>query len=208
MHRRPFPVLQPVLHRPLHNRGHALPVQPVFARRTLPTQLPRQHGHGIGQRRGHPRPGLRPRKVLHPHPAAGTLHPARTVAQFQGQLPHREIAPLPLSSNIVNLQASLSANPAAQEPLSQPVDIHQHALVGLFHLGHGMSFQMQLFSDKGLYEHLGPGPFVFLGRKHEINPIPGCLSNPSPAATPSAQRASTAITLFGEEPFLPIKIII
>jgi hypothetical protein len=27
---------------------------------------------------------------------------------------------------------------------------------------------MQLFSDKGFYEHLGPGPFVFLGRKHEI----------------------------------------
>jgi hypothetical protein len=80
----------------------------------------------------------------------------------------------------VNLQASLSANPAAQEPFSQPVDMHHHALVGLFHLGHAMSFQMQLFSDKGLYEHLGPGPFVFLGRKHEINPMPGCPSNPRP----------------------------
>jgi hypothetical protein len=41
-----------------------------------------------------------------------------------------------------------------------------------------MRFQMQLFSDKGLDEHLGPGPFVFLGRKHEISPIPGCPSNP------------------------------
>src|SRR5262249_10081142 len=38
----------------------------------------------------------------------------------------------------------------------------------------------QLFSDKGLYEHLGSGPFVFLGRKHEINPMPGCPSNPRP----------------------------
>ena len=174
----PLSVLQPVLYCPLHNRGHAFPVQPVLARRALPTQLPRQHGHGIGQRRGHSRPRLGPWKVFHPHSAAGTLHPARTVAQFQGQLPHREIAPLSLSPNIVNLQASLSANPAAQEPLSQPVDIHQHALGGLFHLGHAMSFQMQLFSDKGLYEHLGSGPFVFLGRKHEINPMPGCRSNP------------------------------
>jgi hypothetical protein len=43
-----------------------------------------------------------------------------------------------------------------------------------------MRFQMQLFSDKGFYEHLGSGPFVFLGRKHEINPIPGCPSNPRP----------------------------
>jgi hypothetical protein len=47
----------------------------------------------------------------------------------------------------VNFQASLSANPAAQEPLAEPVDVHQHALVGLFHLGHGMSFQTQLFTD-------------------------------------------------------------
>jgi hypothetical protein len=78
----------------------------------------------------------------------------------------------------VNLQAPLSANPAPQKPLSQTVDMHQHALVGLFHLGHGMSFQTQLFSDKGLYEHFGPGPFVFLGRKNEINPTPGCSSNP------------------------------
>jgi hypothetical protein len=55
----------------------------------------------------------------------------------------------------VNLQASLSANPAAQEPLSQPVDMYQHALVGLFYLGHSVGCQTQLFSDKRLYEHLG-----------------------------------------------------
>jgi cyclopropane fatty-acyl-phospholipid synthase-like methyltransferase len=70
-----------------------------------------------------------------------------------------------------------------------------------------MSFQMQLFSDKGLYEHPGPGPFVFLGRKHEINPTPGCPSNPYSAATPSVQRASTAITLSGEEPEIASKRI-
>jgi hypothetical protein len=32
--------------------------------------------------------------------------------------------------------------------------MHQHALGGLFHLGHRVGFQTQLFSDKGLYEHL------------------------------------------------------
>src|SRR6516165_10335588 len=156
----------------------------------------------MGQCGGHSRPRLGPRKVFHPHSAPWALHPARTVAQLQGELPHRKIAPLSLRTNVVNLQASLSAYPAAQEPLSQPVDMHQHVLVGLFHLSHGMSFQMQLFSDKRLYEHLGPGPFVFLGRKHELNPLPGCPSNPRPVATPSAQRVSTAITLFGEEPIL------
>ncbi|MGQ9636098.1 MAG: hypothetical protein ACUVXB_17885, partial [Bryobacteraceae bacterium] len=107
----------------------------------------------------------------------------------------------------MNLVASLPANPAAQEPLSQPVDMHQHALIGLFHLGYGMGFQTQLFSDKRLYEHLGSGPFVFLGRKHEINPMPGCRSNPRQAATPRPRRASTAITLFGEEPLKEIKRI-
>jgi len=145
MYRRPCTVLQPILHRPLHDRGHAFPVQPVLACRALPTQLPRQHGHSIGQRRGHSRPWLRPRKVLHPHPASWAFHPARTVAQFQGQLPHGQIAPLPLCSNIVDLQASLAANPAAQESLSKPVDAHHHTLFGLFHLGHGMSFKRNCF---------------------------------------------------------------
>jgi hypothetical protein len=71
----------------------------------------------------------------------------------------------------VNLQASLSANPAPQESLAESVDVHQHALVGLFHLGHGMGFQTQLFSDKRLYEHLGSGPFVFLGLKPDLSKL-------------------------------------
>ena len=150
-----------------------------MASSSLPTQLARQHGHGIGQRRSHPSPGLRPRKVFHPYPAARTLHSPRAVAQFQWQLPHGEIAPLPLFADIVNLQTSLPANPAAQKPLAEPIDVHQHALAGLFHFGHGMSFQTQLFSDKGFYEHLGSGPFVFFGRNNEINPMPGCPSNPA-----------------------------
>src|SRR5204862_5473645 len=116
------------------------------------------------------------------------------------QLPHGKIAPLSLFSNIVNLPASLTANPAAQEPLTEPVDVHQHALVGLLHLGHGMGFQTQLFSDKSFNKHLGSAPFVFLGRKHEANRYPRCLSTPYETATPSIQRPSTAVTLFGEEP--------
>ena len=75
--------------------------------------------------------------------------------EFQRQLPHGEIAPRPLASDIVNLPAALAANPTAQEPLTQPVDMHQHELVGLFYPGHSMGLQTQLFSDKGLYEHLG-----------------------------------------------------
>jgi hypothetical protein len=54
----------------------------------------------------------------------------------------------------VHFQASLPANPAAQKPLAQPVNVHQHVLVGLFHIGHGVGFQTQLFSDKSFYEHL------------------------------------------------------
>ncbi|HLK34723.1 MAG TPA: hypothetical protein VKT29_16630, partial [Terriglobales bacterium] len=52
--------------------------------------------------------------------------------------------------------------------------MHPHALVGFLHPGHGVGFQTQLFSDKGLNEHLGSGPFVFLGWKHEISWMPGC----------------------------------
>ena len=98
------------------------------------------------------------------------------------------------------LQASAAANPATQQPTAEPVDVHQHALAGLFHPGHRMGFQTQLLSDKGLNEHLGSGPFVFLGRRHEINRIPGCPSKSRQTATPTVQRASTPITLFGEEP--------
>src|SRR5215467_3414556 len=50
--------------------------------------------------------GSAPGKFFHPYSAAGAFHPARTIAQLQGQLPHREIAPLSLFSNVVNLQAS------------------------------------------------------------------------------------------------------
>src|SRR4029077_12032324 len=100
-------------------------------------------------------PGFCPRKVFHPHSATGTLDSAWLITQFQRQLPHRKIAPLPFFADIVNLPAALPANPAAQESFSQPVNMHQHALVSLFHAGHGMGFQTQLFSDKRLYEHLG-----------------------------------------------------
>jgi hypothetical protein len=56
--------------------------------------------------------------------------------------------PLPFLSGAMHFQTSLPANPAAQKPLAQPADVHQHVLVGLFHLGHGVGVQTQLFSDK------------------------------------------------------------
>jgi hypothetical protein len=86
----------------------------------------------------------------------------------------------------VHFQATLTANSATQQPLPQPINTHQYTLVGFLHLDHGMSFQTQLFSDKGFYEHLGSGPFVFFGRNNEINPMPGCRSNPRQAATPNS----------------------
>src|ERR1700680_4917247 len=90
-----------------------------------------------------------------PTPPRGQSPPPWTVAQFQSQLPHRDITPLSFFADVMNLQASLPANPAAQQPPPEPVDPHQHALVRLLHLGYGMGFQTQLFSDKGLNEHLG-----------------------------------------------------
>jgi hypothetical protein len=69
---------------PFHNCGHALPVQSVLARRSLPTQLARQHRNGVGKRSGHSRPRLSPGEVLHAHPAPGALDPAREYRNFNG----------------------------------------------------------------------------------------------------------------------------
>ena len=66
---------RPYCDRPFHDRRHALPVQSVLARRSLPTQLARQHRHRIGKRRGHSRPRLGPGKVLHPHAAPRAMPP-------------------------------------------------------------------------------------------------------------------------------------
>ncbi len=74
-------------------------------------------------------------------------------------MPHRQIAPFPLFSHIVQLPAALSANPTAQKPLTQSVDVYEHEPVGFFHLCYRVGFQAQLFSDKGLDEHFDPLPF-------------------------------------------------
>src|SRR5215472_1319958 len=132
-----------------------------------------------------------------PAPRTGDLYSPRAVAQLQGQLPRGQVAPLPLLSDVVNLPASSPANPTAQEPLAQAVDVHPHALAGFFHLCHSVGFQAQLFSDKRLYEHLGRFPFVFLGSELRNVTDAGCFSNAGLSATPSIHMASTAITLFG-----------
>jgi hypothetical protein len=69
----------------------------------------------------------------------------------------------------VDLQASLPADPATQQPLPQSVNVNCHLLSGLFDLRHPVSFQTQLFSDKCLDEHLASAPFVVVvsnSRKH------------------------------------------
>jgi hypothetical protein len=60
----------------------------------------------------------------------------------------------------VHLPASLPADPATQQPLPQSINVNYHLLPGLFDLRHPVSFQGQLFSDKGLDEHLASAPFV------------------------------------------------
>jgi hypothetical protein len=89
-----------------------------------------------------------PTENLLPALRSADISPAWTVEQFQGYFPHLQIAPLPLHSDIVNLPAALAANPTTQEPLAQPVDVHQHKLVGLFHLGYGVSCQTHCFLIK------------------------------------------------------------
>jgi hypothetical protein len=50
----------------------------------------------------------------------------------------------------------MAANATAQQPLPEAVNVDNHPLLALLHLGHCMGFQSQLLSDKRLYEHLGP----------------------------------------------------
>jgi hypothetical protein len=55
----------------------------------------------------------------------------------------------------VHPQASLPANPAAQQPIPHAVDTDNHALFTGFDFRHPVGFQAQLFSDKRFNEHLG-----------------------------------------------------
>src|SRR6266700_6865224 len=71
MHRWSLAMAQTISDRPFHNRRHALPVEPIMTRRSLPTHLPSQYRYRVRQRRGRPGPRLRPGKVLHPQAAPG-----------------------------------------------------------------------------------------------------------------------------------------
>src|SRR5215472_17880672 len=79
----------------------------------------------------------------------------------------------------MNVPASLPANPAAQQSPAEPVDPHQHALVRLFHLGHGVRFQTQLFSDKSFNEHLGLVLSYSLVGNTKINRYRGAVQIPA-----------------------------
>jgi hypothetical protein len=65
----------------------------------------------------------------------------------------------------MHLLAALAAHPATQQTPTQPVDVHNHELFGLFNLGHGVRLQPQLFSDKSFYKHLGPFPSLCSGEQ-------------------------------------------
>src|SRR5262249_1048705 len=131
-----------------------------------------------------------PREGLHAQPSPWALHRTGAVAQFQGQLPLRQVSPVPLLSHTVDLRASLPANPAPQQPLGGPVDRDDHELVGFLHLEirHRVSFPSQLFSDKCLQEHLDSLPFVVrpnnLERIRDRGAVRNLLSRQPPTSTP------------------------
>src|ERR1039457_4181913 len=54
----------------------------------------------------------------------------------------------------MHLPAPLPAESATQQPTSQPVDVDDHVILCILHLGHGMGLQSQLLSDERLDEHL------------------------------------------------------
>jgi hypothetical protein len=60
----------------------------------------------------------------------------------------------------VHPQASLPANPTAQQPISHALDEDHHAFFTGFDFPHSVGFQAQLFSDKRFNEHLGSFPFL------------------------------------------------
>src|ERR1039457_5555905 len=64
-----------------------------------------------------------------------------------------------------------------------------------------MGFQTQLFSDKSFYEHLVRSFRSPWSGNHEGKPRCGVLLKPRQSTTSSIQRASTAITLLGQEPY-------
>src|SRR5271167_5024596 len=168
MHRRTLALPQPVLHRPAHNPGYGLPVQPILPRRSLPAEFPRQPCHRVAQGARYPRPRLGPRKILHSYPTARTVYPSWPITQNQRRLSHRQVSPLPLFPNAMHVPAPAPAYPATQQPRSQTVDGNCHLLPILFHLRHPVSFQSQLFSDKRLDEHLVPVPFCGLSNSESI----------------------------------------
>src|SRR5215472_18412062 len=83
------------------------------------------------------------RKIFHPHATTLALHPARLVAQDQTQLPHRQIPPLPPFPNTVYPSAWLPTNPTSQPPISQLIDLDDHALFVGLHSRHAVGFQAQ-----------------------------------------------------------------
>jgi hypothetical protein len=169
----------------------------LYWRASLPTQLSSQYSHGIGERPSYPRPRLSPGEVFHT-PAARALQAPRAVAQFQRQLPHGQMTPPPLFSDIVHFrcrQTLLRKSRFPSCPMYTPACSRQS-----FPPWSRYALSNPMFSDKGLYEQIGSDPFVFRGRKHEISPIPGCHSNACPARNSKVSKGFNADNYFLDSP--------
>lgn len=191
---------QAVIHRSLHHRGHAFPVQPKVARRSLLTQLARQPCHCVGQRHGDARPWFGPGEFLHPNPASRTLHASRSVAPFQGQRPHRHIAPFPLRPHPMHLTAPVTAHATTQQTMAETIDVNHHRVLVLHHFSRRMGFQSELLSDKRLDEHLESDPFIVGPEEHNNEIGKRCSFHHCPPATSCIYGASPPITVLGHEP--------
>src|SRR5262249_45245235 len=159
MDRRPLTIPQTITHRPLHDSGHGLPVQPVLPCGALPTQFPGQTSYRIRECSGHPRPTPGPRKSLDSYSTPRTLYSTWLITQKQMHLSHQQVPPFPLLPHAVHLRAPFPTYPTPQPSIPQALDADDHLLFASFDCGHAVGFQAQLFSDKRFNEHLGPFPF-------------------------------------------------
>lgn len=203
MYRRALPLPPPVRDRPLHDRGHALPIQPVLAScppasSTRAPVSPRhwlarwsRAAHGSAQGKSSTRTPQREQSTR--RGLYNNFKTSRAASAGIGRAipaPVARCGPCGIAADRLH-----SATAAGLDGRCTP-----HELFGFFLLGHGVRFQAQLFSDKSLYEHLGLSIRCVLPNNFEGQKVTGCCSSACQPASACDQRALAVTTLFGLEP--------